>query len=297
MQGYLLKRFHPSWGRKWKKRYLVLFPGHLDIYKQASAAKNEETFVLSNKSTVRKVDEKEHCFEISSEQNGPFIFCASSDRECREWMSAINDCTDKSSKQRAAARGEICSINLKVGTLPRPTHTFVAHGVRFEVDTRYSLVKPIGHGAYGVVVSALDSVSGSKVAIKKVSKAFEDLIDAKRVVRETKVLQHFNHENILSALDIIRPSQPSEMQDVYIVTELMETDLHRVIYSHQPLSDDHVQVVALSPFTITGLICPLSVSEVFCVPDLASDQVYPLSKGSVWMCHSIHWTAIAHTLF
>ena len=30
-------------------------------------------------------------------------------------------------------------------------------------------------------------------------------------------------------------------EDVYIVSELMETDLHRVIYSRQQLSDDHVQ--------------------------------------------------------
>lgn len=30
-------------------------------------------------------------------------------------------------------------------------------------------------------------------------------------------------------------------QDVYIISELMETDLHRVIYSRQRLTDEHTQ--------------------------------------------------------
>ena len=39
-----------------------------------------------------------------------------------------------------------------------------------------------------MVCSALDHVIKAKVAIKKVPKAFEDLIDAKRIVREIKLL-------------------------------------------------------------------------------------------------------------
>ncbi len=30
-------------------------------------------------------------------------------------------------------------------------------------------------------------------------------------------------------------------EDVYIISDLMETDLHRIIYSRQELSDDHIQ--------------------------------------------------------
>jgi mitogen-activated protein kinase 1/3 len=33
------------------------------------------------------------------------------------------------------------------------------------------------------------------VAIKKVTNAFQDLVDAKRILREMKLLRHFNHEN------------------------------------------------------------------------------------------------------
>ena len=39
--------------------------------------------------------------------------------------------------------------------------------------------------------SAVDHSIKAKVAIKKVPKAFEDLIDAKRIVREIKLLSKF----------------------------------------------------------------------------------------------------------
>jgi serine/threonine protein kinase len=65
---------------------------------------------------------------------------------------------------------------------------FQCAGTTFVVQDKYEYIKQIGHGAYGVVCSALDHSIKAKVAIKKVPKAFEDLIDAKRIVREIKLL-------------------------------------------------------------------------------------------------------------
>lgn len=88
----------------------------------------------------------------------------------------------------------------------------------------------------------MDRESGQKVAIKKVSRAFEDPIDAKRILREIKLMKNFSHENIIRILDIIPPSPTTEdFEDVYIVQDLMETDLHRIIYSKQALTIDHIQ--------------------------------------------------------
>ncbi len=66
-----------------------------------------------------------------------------------------------------------------------------------QIPSRYSLIRPIGHGAYGVVISALDKETGQKVAIKKISRAFEDPIDAKRILREIKLMKKFSHENVI----------------------------------------------------------------------------------------------------
>ena len=79
-----------------------------------------------------------------------------------------------------------------------------------------------------------------------IPKAFNDAIDAKRILREIKLLSHFQHHNVIQILDMIPPPPKSfkyidEFDDVYIVADLMETDLHRIIYSKQPLTLPHCQ--------------------------------------------------------
>lgn len=42
----------------------------------------------------------------------------------------------------------------------------------------------------------MNSVTGEKVAIKKIGNAFDNIIDAKRTLREIKLLRHMDHENV-----------------------------------------------------------------------------------------------------
>jgi serine/threonine protein kinase len=92
-------------------------------------------------------------------------------------------------------------------------------------------------------LSVLLSRTGEKVAIKKIKDAFSDSIDAKRILREMKLLRHFNsHENIISIFDIMTvPPNTQQFNDIYIVTNLMESDLERIIRSRQVLTDQHFQ--------------------------------------------------------
>ena len=46
------------------------------------------------------------------------------------------------------------------------------------------------------VRSALDSQTGKRVAIKKLSRPFETSIHSKRSYRELRLLRHMNHENV-----------------------------------------------------------------------------------------------------
>lgn len=114
---------------------------------------------------------------------------------------------------------------------------------RFTIDKRYQKLKPIGDGSYGLVASAFDVVSNRSVAIKKVVDTFADVIDAKRILREIKLLYHFNtHDNVISILDLmVYPPNSIDFVDIYIVTNLMESDLERIIHSKQPLTDQHYQ--------------------------------------------------------
>ncbi|CAI0396942.1 unnamed protein product [Linum tenue] len=112
----------------------------------------------------------------------------------------------------------------------------------FEVTAKYKPpIMPIGKGAYGIVCSALNSETGEHVAIKKIANAFDNKIDAKRTLREIKLLRHMDHENVVAIRDIIPPPQREVFNDVYIAYELMDTDLHQIIRSNQGLSEEHCQ--------------------------------------------------------
>ena len=56
-----------------------------------------------------------------------------------------------------------------------------------------------------------------KVAIKKVANTFKDLVDAKRILRELKLLRHLGgHENISWILDIMVSPNRRNFRDVYV---------------------------------------------------------------------------------
>ncbi|KAG6497975.1 hypothetical protein ZIOFF_045881 [Zingiber officinale] len=114
----------------------------------------------------------------------------------------------------------------------------------FEVTAKYKPpIIPIGKGAYGIVCSALNSQTGEQVAIKKIANAFDNKIDAKRTLREIKLLRHMDHENIVTIRDLIPPAVRDAFKDVYIAYELMDTDLHQIIRSNQALSEEHCQYI------------------------------------------------------
>lgn len=93
-----------------------------------------------------------------------------------------------------------------------------------------------------MVVSALDTETGRKVAIKKIHDIFSSLEDAKRIVREVRILRSLHHPHIIRLRDAVPPDETGHLSDVYLVTDLMPTDLHRVIYSRQELTLGNAQI-------------------------------------------------------
>lgn len=115
-------------------------------------------------------------------------------------------------------------------------------GNMFEVTAKYRPpIMPIGRGAYGIVCSVLNTETNEMVAMKKIANAFDNYMDSKRTLREIKLLRHFDHENIIGLRDVVPPPLRREFTDVYIATELMDTDLHQIIRSNQTLSEEHSQ--------------------------------------------------------
>ncbi|XP_049358943.1 mitogen-activated protein kinase 15 isoform X2 [Solanum verrucosum] len=107
--------------------------------------------------------------------------------------------------------------------------------------SRYKIEEVIGKGSYGVVCSAYDTHLGEKVAIKKINDIFEHVSDATRILREIKLLRLLRHPDIVEIKHILLPPSRREFKDIYVVFELMESDLHQVIKANDDLTPEHYQ--------------------------------------------------------
>jgi len=107
--------------------------------------------------------------------------------------------------------------------------------------SRYRIEEVIGKGSYGVVCSAYDTHTGEKVAIKKINDIFEHVSDATRILREIKLLRLLRHPDIVEIKHILLPPSRREFKDIYVVFELMESDLHQVIKANDDLTPEHYQ--------------------------------------------------------
>ncbi|XWS22429.1 hypothetical protein CRYUN_Cryun29cG0033300 [Craigia yunnanensis] len=107
--------------------------------------------------------------------------------------------------------------------------------------SRYRIEEVIGKGSYGVVCSSYDTHTGEKVAIKKINDIFEHVSDATRILREIKLLRLLCHLDIVEIKHILLPPSRREFKDIYVVFELMESDLHQVIKANDDLTPEHYQ--------------------------------------------------------
>jgi len=130
---------------------------------------------------------------------------------------------------------------MPVDGLDLETNCYLVQGTKFEVDKRYRIIEPMSHGAYGIVCSAEDKDVGERVAVKKIESVFEHITITKRTLRELRILRHLQHENLMQVKNIFMTGKKGEFEEIYVVSELMETDLASTLRSSQPLSDDHCQ--------------------------------------------------------
>ncbi|XP_022980472.1 mitogen-activated protein kinase 19-like [Cucurbita maxima] len=106
---------------------------------------------------------------------------------------------------------------------------------------RYKILEVIGRGSYGVVCSAIDMQTKEKVAIKRIHDIFDHVSDAVRILREVKLLRLLRHPDIVDIKHIMLPPSKKEFKDIYVVFELMESDLHQVIKANDDLTREHHQ--------------------------------------------------------
>eukprot|EP00520_Triparma_pacifica_P012334 CAMPEP_0118650460 /NCGR_PEP_ID=MMETSP0785-20121206/10261_1 /TAXON_ID=91992 /ORGANISM="Bolidomonas pacifica, Strain CCMP 1866" /LENGTH=393 /DNA_ID=CAMNT_0006542841 /DNA_START=821 /DNA_END=1999 /DNA_ORIENTATION=+ len=119
------------------------------------------------------------------------------------------------------------------------TSSFKVSGTSFRVNSKFSPLGIVGKGSYGVVCAAINSKTGEKVAIKKIEPMCEDVWDAKHTLRELRLMRLLDyHPNVISLVSL-----SSTSTSLYIVMELMDSDLHKIVQSKQKLGESHLKVI------------------------------------------------------
>jgi mitogen-activated protein kinase 1/3 len=93
--------------------------------------------------------------------------------------------------------------------------------------------------------------TGKKVAIKRMVGIFEDETDCKRILREIHILKSLKNPAVVGLFDIISPPNPENFDTIYVVLQLSESDLKKVIKSAIYLESKHIKTV------VYNLLCGL----------------------------------------
>jgi mitogen-activated protein kinase 1/3 len=118
----------------------------------------------------------------------------------------------------------------------------IAENIR-KINPNYQIIKQIGKGSYSRVIKAFDIVNNREVAIKCINK---DIIQNPfllyRIIKEIKMLMHFNNPNIVKIYDILIPNNGCcDIDELYIIMELINYDLRTIIKSKCELSKEHIK--------------------------------------------------------
>lgn len=121
----------------------------------------------------------------------------------------------------------------------------------WKLPARYEVTQPLGQGAYGQVCQAQDREKDVSVAIKQAKHLFEDLIDAKRILREVAILGRLDHPNVCKLHDMVVPADLVNFNEVYMVLEFCESDLKKLCRAQVHLN--HLHVTTLLYHLVVGL--------------------------------------------
>lgn len=126
--------------------------------------------------------------------------------------------------QNAAALEEAQRIQESATPIPTPkphkSMTVSDDFAEWSVGERYMLVRMLGRGSYGEVAQAKDTLTQQLVAIKRITSAFEQEVDAVRLYREIHILRRLHgHDCIINLIDVVQPLNLEEFHDLYLVFE------------------------------------------------------------------------------
>ena len=162
------------------------------------------------------------------------------------------------------------------------------------------VTKLIGAGASGVVFAG--EQAGRAVGVKQLGDLFDDVAaNARRALREIRLLRNFRHDNVLPLLGVVLGSPNREtFNDIFLVTPLMHTDLATMLHaSSVVISEAHVQTFTYQILRALKYVHSAGVVH----RDLKPSNVLVNANSNVRLCdfgtsrkvQPLAMTQIAHT--
>jgi mitogen-activated protein kinase 1/3 len=133
----------------------------------------------------------------------------------------------------------LSSAMLPIAARNRSQHDKVSHISKERLPERFQIQNVIGQGSYGSVVQAVDKEKGRTVAVKRVANLFRDLVDCKRILREIAIMAQLKHPGVVQLLDLPPVTDVSSFNELFMVMELCDTDMSKLLRAEVCLTPDH----------------------------------------------------------
>lgn len=93
----------------------------------------------------------------------------------------------------------------------------------WDIDDRFYLQRILGKGSYGAVAEAIDTLTGRRVAIKRIRDLFRVFENTKRIFREITILRQLQHPHIVKIVHVERPQDFDRFNELYVVRQCSVT--------------------------------------------------------------------------
>jgi mitogen-activated protein kinase 1/3 len=124
-----------------------------------------------------------------------------------------------------------------------PTSAIPRRDRHFQLPQRYKAKDLIGSGTFGSVREGYDREKQRRVAIKRTPHVFADLHESSGILRDVMILSRLEHDSIVDVSDIFNQKGADGFDELYIVMEVCDTDMKRLLHTNVSLDRLHINTM------------------------------------------------------
>jgi len=113
----------------------------------------------------------------------------------------------------------------------------------FALPPEFKTMRKLGAGAYGKVMEVSHLPSKQRYAVKRFEEVFTKEQRSQRCLRELSILKAVQHPCLNKLKSVIPPPDFADFNDVYLVLELCDMDMRKLLKSSKHLEEAQVKSI------------------------------------------------------